>query len=119
MTSSLKYQINCTEKGHRKGNGKKLFKAFATRKFPIPIKLRFNNGSIYLIIKDHVNIYSAIFKEPYGGSCHSDKKNWNYEFYKKTATVVKKERCAELMFGTSWEVGGKIIEVKWNSYVNM
>ena len=75
MTSSLKYQINFTEKGHRKGNGKKLFAAFATRKFPIPIELRSNNRSIYLIIKDHVNIYSAIFKEPYGGSCHSDKKN--------------------------------------------
>ena len=25
----------------------------------------------------------------------------NREFYKETATVVKKERCAELMFGTS------------------
>ena len=70
MTSSLKYQINFTEKGHRKGNGKKLFAAFATRKFLLPIELRFNNGSIYLIIKDHGNIYLAIFKEHYGGSCH-------------------------------------------------
>ena len=25
----------------------------------------------------------------------------NREFYKETATVVKKERCAELKFGTS------------------
>ena len=67
MTSSLKCQINCTEKGHRKGNGKKLFAAFATRKFLLPIELKLNNGSIYLIIKEHVNIYSAIFYGPYGG----------------------------------------------------
>ena len=43
----------------------------------------------------------------------------NRDFYKETATIVKKERCDELMFGTSWEVRWKIIEVKWNSYVNI
>ena len=75
MTLSLKYQIDCTEKGHRKGNGKKLFAAFATRRFLLPIELRLNNGSTSYIIKDHVNIYLAIFKEHYGGSCHSDQKN--------------------------------------------
>ena len=30
-------------------------------------------------IKDHVNIYLAIFKEPCCGSCDNDKNNSNYE----------------------------------------
>ena len=65
-----------------------------------------------MITKDHANIYLAIFKQPYGGGCHSDNKNWNYEqgVLKGDSYKSQKRTCDEMMFGTSWEVGWKIIE---------
>ena len=54
-------------------------------------------------IKDHVNIYLAIFKEPMVAVVIIIKiiQTMNREFYKEKATVAKNERCDEFMFGTS------------------